>query len=256
MNWYALIKIAVPVPQVENLPSFQGVEPPFGYISIDERMTPDEAKEQLNEYPEMKYVGSGFYGTAFTWPGERIMKYTVHRDEVSAAHVLMELQEQRGGPLPGVVTVFDVKKMKDVYAIVLEKVDPLSSSEKQIFMELTRIPFPTKTWADLALSYVLEAAPQKRKKFGPEYSKLFDDVLTKLETLLKNLAAIKASSWDLHTDNVGKRQDGEFVVLDIGGLYNENSKLIDELPFQTQDKLRKSFPEKDLGQKEEPRINE
>jgi len=198
MNWYSKLKQAD-----FPLPSFDYKDPNDedrlrgGFHSVDSDMTEEDAKKQEQKHPKLTYEGSGSYGVAFVNEGNMVIKYTTHYSEFASANHILILQEQLGGRIPGFVKVIDTEKLKnDVFAIVMEKLEPLNNKE-QCFVKAVR----TGAYSEF------------------ENDPFFLEVSTKYEKMLFDIDRSGGDPWDAHRYNIGKLPNGQYVMFDLGGLF-------------------------------------
>lgn len=80
-------------------------------------------------FKKIKYVGEGHFGMAFDVGNNKILKLTGNEDEVRG------IKKVLGKDIPGVVHYYDVKHYpsSNVYAILMDKVKPLSKKEETIY---------------------------------------------------------------------------------------------------------------------------
>jgi len=216
MNWYKNIKIAVPLPEAtwsqENQPSGTS-----GIRAVNKYMTEEDAKKQTEKHPGLALLGGGSYGIAYS-KGDVAVKYTTDKSEVQSAKIIF--QKQNGKPLPGIVQVFDIEKVNEmVFSIIIEKVNPVPKNEIKILSILlwnrdmlpnirNNMNYYEKINKDLNSSGINTNASDD-----------LDNVIDKASILTQNIIGIGGSLEDLHTQNVGCRKTGEYVILDLGGLF-------------------------------------
>ena len=143
MNWYHSIKIAEPLPTILNVPKSARF-PGQTFNSLNNLIDDEQAKKEDELYGKQKYLGQGSYGIASQVGQDQVVKYTTDPTEYNAAIELLKIQKSySNGTIPGVVKVFDARKLGDknyqkVYAIVLEKVFPLIKTEIDIVHYLNK----------------------------------------------------------------------------------------------------------------------
>lgn len=200
----------------------------LGAIYLDERLTPEQAEQIGHRHPSLKWLGEGVQGIAYQFgeesiPGDPLMKLTISTVEFETAQKIMKLQKKFGGKIPGVVQIFNARKLTDnlvqnVYEIYLERVRNLNETEEKIVAKL--------------YFYKLGQLPKKmynlirniRGRFPDVSREEYLDVVRKFLRLVRQLEFIdpigKGSNefWDLEGFNVGVEENGEYVLLDIGGM--------------------------------------
>jgi len=216
MNWYQMIKeSAPPLPSEMDIPEFKPRQyGSNGVRKIRDKLTEEEALQESQSHPILPYIGSGFYGIAYGLDEDIVVKYTDDFREYISAKTILEMQEEKGS-LPGIVTIFYVEQMpkSDIYKIYLERVDPLSEQEKRLIAGFYNayqegIDFIEYTFSDFYEEY---------EEFGS--SNMNQEIFDKYVILVKKLTSIGASLSDLHEDNIGIDKNGEYVILDVGGLF-------------------------------------
>jgi hypothetical protein len=231
MNWYRKVKIAIPLPSVvEDIPSNN--ESGYGLRDVDISMPEDVAKEEAQRFNKrMPYLGSGSYGVAFGVGAGMAVKYTVDKYEAQCATRLMEIQKEIGSSLAGIVRIYDVRELKvnpdvkqeegfvrekKLFAITLERVEHLSPGEDDAYQVLrkmqTSFGFDPTT---MAYEEFIQAG--RREEFGVEMDCVTEHYFNKYVRFMASIHEI-GSSHDAHHKNIGKRINGEWVLLDIGGL--------------------------------------
>jgi hypothetical protein len=152
----------------------------FGFDSIDKRMSEDTALQEEQKYPDMGYLDQGNTGMAYVHK-DIVVKYTPLESEAKAAEYIQVQQP------PCVVQIYEVRQVQEnppLWAILAEKVKPLSKNEK-ISMEL---------------------------EDDREMNNRIDEM-----TLCLHEHGL--SDNDVHNGNVGWRGD-DLVLLDVGGSYH------------------------------------
>lgn len=158
---------------------------------------------------KVKYMNAGAFGMAFIADDDKIIKLTSQRSEASEVRGLI------GENTPGCVEYYDIvySKKFDIYAILMQKSDPITKKEKEIFdvfLEDDINHFDKNQLDDL---YKKKLGVTKEEFIN--YAKEFIDLKEKLEE--NNI-----STNDLHPGNMG-RVDGKLVHFDImKGFTGEN----------------------------------
>jgi len=216
MNWYKTIKIAIPLPDAmwENPDVIQ--YPKGGVKKVNDNMTNEEAAKQTKKHPGLRGLDFGENGVAFTKSDKRgdvVVKYTTDRTELISAQKLLQLQ--KGKPLPGIVQVFSVEQINPkTFALVLERANRIPRNE----VHYARTILQRLLWNESIPRQTLIVDLSQKLQTGMN-EPLFLSVFGKVETLIKNVRAIRGSTQELHSMNIGTRNTGEYVLLDVGGLF-------------------------------------
>jgi hypothetical protein len=160
----------------------------------------------MEEYGELTYLGSGYYGIAYGANGGNVIKLTRDKTEHENALRIMGMGEDPSG----VVKVFNSKDIGNGYFVLeLEKVRPISNMEKEALHYISIMERSNVEYEEMWDMYRQHAKTPLDKK--PFYN--FTD---KYMDLMLNLFTIGMDS-DIHRNNVGKSPStGELVLLDIG----------------------------------------
>jgi len=107
----------------------------------------------------LSYLGSGSFGSAFTLD-DKVLKITTDKNEVDNIEFL------RKKDFAGIVSYYDIRKInlyindelydnKDLYAIIMDKVEPLSDVELECYRILYRIGFISRDKEQLRFEYTI-----------------------------------------------------------------------------------------------------
>lgn len=239
MNWYQYIKFSMALPEVEDYPQ------PFGEMTYPEDNYQDIVRynigsiEELDKtlqdtsifdkYGPLRYLGSGTSGVAYYDAGSgKVVKVTFDETEYEAAQAVMEYNSMMNGTLPHIVQVFDVEKVpegegisQEFYILVIEKVYELDDMEK----EIVRFISENTGYAPQHLSGYFRETNKRRiledwknsefadmidtNSFIEVYEKFYDMINFLIEEM-------GLAPFDIHQDNIGKRADGTYVLMDLG----------------------------------------
>ena len=182
---------------------------------------------------QLKQVGVGTRGTAYSVGNDKVLKVTADDKEALASLKLV------GQDLPSVVRIFDVWRFGDTgfYGIYQESLVPLSKPESDrinnaLLMTLLPVWIAKNgyNWEVAKTKTIEYVVYQMKRKFGnntrsPEaiaYMKQANEdwnLLSKtlnLRGMLESLASVGISYHDFHAGNLMKRQDGTTVLIDLG----------------------------------------
>ena len=200
-NWYSLFRQArQALPIMEDMPM---VYEKRGIDKVDAMMRENVAEQESKIYPDLKYLGHGGYGLVGESLGKAI-KYTTEKDEIDTAVKLLKAQKNRGVKhLPGIVAIYNIRKMNpSLAAIEIEKVKPLSGEDN------------VRAFYLLSRNTDIPDVHEQLKRNVPE------NVLVAMEQGIANVkhlaTELKLNIVDFHDGNVGFNSQGEFVVLDLG----------------------------------------
>jgi len=229
MNWYKEIKLAAP-----PLPSYRGVDDdkevvsrsPIGIEEVERRLSKEKAKQEALAHPNLEYLGSGIYGVAYELGQDVAVKYTTDFSEFTSAKKILGMQQERGGRnLPGMVTIFYAAKIytTGIYKIYMERVEPLSENERNAV-----IIFNRSRNSRIEIDDITELDFINFRKNISNYNKallrqipieIAEMTFNKYKELLISLNSIGALTVDAHQNNIGKNANGDYVMLDLGGLF-------------------------------------
>ncbi|KKN50718.1 hypothetical protein LCGC14_0629790 [marine sediment metagenome] len=162
---------AMPIPFEGTIPNIHE-EDRTGAWSLGRDMPEELAETEEKRSPQMTWLGHGNRGVAYDLGNDTVLKYTSEISEIYAAKRLME------NPIPCTVDVYSVEQLptSDIYALVLEKVQPMKEETASTYFE------------DI-----------------PEVSELID--------CLKEHGY---QTNDVNWKNVGWNKEGRLVLLDVG----------------------------------------
>ena len=217
-----IYRIAIPIPfenDVKNLaPDMEPYKMKDGPERIDQKYTKKQVKNIEQQFPNAKPIGFGGMGIAYDIGGNKILKVTIDETELDAATRLIEK------PLDTHANVYQVNE-QDSY-IILEKLTPLTKSQKDIYMRLYRTYF----WKDKQTGLTNKINPITNREQLIEYIKsinyehefantqetfyLMDAMVQFVSKLIKN--GLIPHLLDIHKDNVGFDKNGNIKILDLG----------------------------------------
>jgi len=221
MNWYRIIKIAVPLPNVTNEYPNLPEHKMWAIEDLDRDIT-EKTKQELDK-DERAYLDRGGYGIAYDYSEGVIEKITRDIRELDNALEIMKMQEKNNDEaLPWIVKVFDAKQIQGgennneipIYRLLLEKVIPLTEQERHIFEDNL---FPMLRINDLEL-YLLKLKDSDNYIYRTyEEKMLVISFIKKMAPFVNHIKRNHVETWDLTPANVGFRGD-QLVILDLGVL--------------------------------------
>jgi hypothetical protein len=230
-----IVHEAMPLPEVDNYPHYVDQEG-----SLKQKL--DQSIKDEIEDPEGKldYFDQGSYGLVFSPQSDskKVVKYTFDRTEIQAARKVWDYQKLWGTLPQHIVGLYDfgpVPNSEGVYRLVLEKVNSLSEEEQVIVGELYQIqmeyflsddPENDDYIQDTFNSLISEGEYSKKWKTftntprsseGKEkIRRLIRDYFNMGEWLMENGFTMD----EAHSRNIGRRDNGDLVMLDYGMLSN------------------------------------
>jgi len=229
-NWYKLTKESMPLPRAT-------------YPEEGERNYDDFYKrvmdQQLPDYPEqdpegdLNYLGSGIGGMAFESgnSADKVVKFTFDKEEFEAAQALMQWQKQHGSFHPCAVGVYEASQVSKgsgeaggpdgVYRLVTERVrDVREYGDRADKLISWILRLPSSYWTDREkLIGGMSEFYRKYDVANPKEKEIYEMVANKHLDLLDKMNRMGVKHHDLHGGNVGIREDGTFVALDLGGMF-------------------------------------
>lgn len=181
---------------------------------------------------DLSFLQSGQMGGA-TWTVDSnpnlVIKYTRDKSEIESAEKLAELKKEHG-KLPFVVDIYEfgeVPNSEGVYRLVVEKVIPLNKTKYREYLYLLFdwngghsysskkgvSPYVFFHRYDLESAKKVFESESENEKFD---EKLYLETSSKMAELIKQMENFNFRSNDMHLGNMGVRNDGSFVILDIG----------------------------------------
>lgn len=193
MNWYTTSKLAMPLPLAVNAPKLTGG--PVG--AIHEKLTQPQADQINQDHPNLHFLGQGSAGLAYGYNDPtKVVKLTRDGMEAERAKTLINQ------PAKCHVKVFDVQEAgQGVWKLVLEKVRPLQDEEIEVF--------------DLVHAYGNQVLKNKYATQNYEPS-LIRKCIQEYQQLTQCLRAAGVSDEDAQGENLGRRNNGQLVLLDVG----------------------------------------
>jgi len=152
---------------------------------------------------------------------------TISPEEFENVRKILKLQKKYGGQVPGIVHVFYAEKTTDnmagnVYQIYTEHVQQLDSSVANT-VELIcgyRLGQDSAETGPLIGEIFHKAKIEKR--YHMNYVK-YVSVVGRFLRLVASLNRVAPNGrhtfWDLHDFNIGVKDNGEYVLFDIGRIY-------------------------------------
>jgi hypothetical protein len=194
----------------------------YGLKDLDEAM-PEELEDPEGE---LNFLGQGHAGGA-AWTSvsdpNKVVKYTMDRSEMKGAEAVKKWQDEHGGKFhPSFVGVYEydpVPDHRDLYRLVTEKVYTDWTEEEKLMFPYLQKPndetgFGVEPWENAVrrvsgtMTYALE-----------ENQVIFKEMYKKFSKMQKSLKALGMYATDIHIGNLGKRKNGDYVILDLGFLF-------------------------------------
>ena len=221
-------KIAMPFPEAKYPKNFKERNPELENRFEDEIDIGPYTDENGKEKGKAKYLGKGMRGIAYDIGSNKVIKVSPSSYEYEIAKKIMELQEGHGGPLPCVVNIYGVEKVSDVaYKITSEKVRRFNAKERSLYDNSYNIllhvigNFVDKLYFEAVsekelIDGIKKYREKRLKGRNTEITPEIEEMMFKLLKFIKCLSAYRLPQHDLHNENVGFREDGSLVLLDIG----------------------------------------
>jgi hypothetical protein len=168
----------------------------------------------------LEELGRGTYAVAYRLPDGRVLKVTTDPRSVRAAKIVLD-----AGPGPGVVHVYDVKRLADgtFWATVEEHLLDRERLSEDDQLDLDAAA-GTVQWLQLD-SRKLRAAATSLRAAGRALDRDYPDTANKAQAVKWVMEIARGISWlmdhgvrgmsDFHEGNVGIRTDGSAVVFDL-----------------------------------------
>lgn len=197
------LKMAMPLPVSENFPGYLDTD---GLYKVDQNLTHEDISNLNLNSGNLEYLGSGCKGVAYHKGNNVVIKITTDPTEEKAAEFLMNKD------ISCVIKVYCCKKIKEsprMWQIECEKVNKLSPGEEKI---VDKIIFDmehkdNKTYEDY------------EDEFGENIKLNYKALYFQVKKLCRELYGVFGTLGDIFGPNIGKRNNGELVVLDIGGFF-------------------------------------
>jgi len=233
-NWFKNIKMSdTPLPEHsvhEDIKEETGrldrrefpINPPkgrtgTGYTHVKRDMTEDTAQKMEQKYKDLELMDYGSCGVVFREKNKDNIRIKFTPDSSEYISALELMKEQRyEGRVHGFVKIFCAKEHENgIYEIVTERVAKLEKKEAEIVDIL---------YHSESLIYDGNNDVFMFKSFRRSYPELADTPLFKkvyrrYKEMILNIKDAGADSGDAWSENIGKMPDGEYVILDLGGLY-------------------------------------
>lgn len=199
MNWYTLSKSAMPLPRIQN----QYPDPNEGWAGIktvDEQLPQEQADQISKEHPTLNYLGHGANGIAYEHQNpQTLIKLTRSQQEAEASAKSMN------NPCPCTVKVLSVKQVApSAWKIERERAQPLSPEDRENLGFYGKLG-PDKSDERINRTMLSTEQKQHLSAFAREY-----------DAFLKCLQDNGISDKDTKRDNLGRNQQGQIVLFDIG----------------------------------------
>jgi hypothetical protein len=211
-----IYRLAIPIPfenDVENIaPYIEPYKMTDGPERIDNKYTKKQVKNIEQQFPNAKPIGFGGMGIAYDIGDNKILKVTIDETELDSATRLMEK------PLDTHANVYQVNEQNGY--IILEKLTPLTRSEKQIYTLLHRTRFwqnkqnKIVTNREQLIEYIKSINYEHEFSNTQETFNLMDKIIQFVSKLIKN--GLTPHLLDIHKDNVGFDNNGNMKILDLG----------------------------------------
>ncbi len=211
-----IYRIAIPIPFEEDVINLAPDMKPYKMTDGPERIDKAYSKKRVNnieqKFPNAKPIGFGGMGIAYDIGNDKILKITIDGSEFDAATKLMEK------PLNTHANVYQVNQ-QDGY-IIIEKLTPLTKSEKETYTKLYRTHFwqnrqnATITNREQLIEYIKSINYEHEFANTKETFELMDKLIQFISKLMNN--KLVPASLDIHRDNVGFDKNGNLKILDLG----------------------------------------
>jgi hypothetical protein len=218
-----IFRIAIPIP-FENQVNTLNNECFDGPSRIDQQYSQQQVNNIEKQFPNAKPIGFGNRGIAYDL-GDKILKITTDWSEIDAAIQLITK------PLDTHVTVYEINE-NDNY-IIIEKIKPLTNTQKSIFSNLIDIYndyFPQYLRKNNTIDTIKQITIQNfiaiiktlskkdiSKKWLLSKSNL-NIMIPKFVAFINKLEAEKLDPMflDIHENNVGMDKNNNIKILDLG----------------------------------------
>jgi hypothetical protein len=147
-------------------------------------------------------IGSENNGTAYDIGNNKVLKITSDENEAKSANYVRHLSNA----LKHVITVYNVHKVGNYYAIILEKITPL---EPKLYDDWNEIQhdFLNYNTTDETLWDII-----KKKKINPKFAQ---DIINQRKDILKEVKRFHLSKIEIHRKNIGFADNGNFIIFDL-----------------------------------------
>jgi hypothetical protein len=223
-------KMAMPRPKATGYPADDDAEAReygVGIEDLDTDLRQNVADGVGKEFPDLQYAGHGNHGVAYATPSrpDRVVKLTRYETEAKNA------QERIGRYSPCIVNVYSVKQIQKrktpYWQIETERVTPLKDVATKMFGDVDKIRAKEKfeRYRDLFDDFYKLANKMGFKGFPVEKfyerhptldQQHIDDAFRKYQWLISCLRAYHVGTEDVRFENIGIRNDGLWVLLDLG----------------------------------------
>jgi hypothetical protein len=192
-------------------------------------MPGDVASEEAEKYPGMSYLGEGAWGLAYDVKSGQVVKYTTDADEAISAQRIQECQSADG--CNWAARVYHIQELKTtgkpsdrakLFAIVLEKLEHLNKVEYLVINLASSSDAIKLLVADRRRGFSLVMNDIMIRLSGEGLQNITRGevigILNRFTDMLQSMATAKAKLHDVKPENIGKRADGNFAMLDMGFL--------------------------------------
>lgn len=225
LHWYNYYRISKAVPNADYPEDYDKNKKPEkdydfdayrGLKKVDKRLTQEDADQIAKDHPNLSYIKNqnGQFGVAYDIGDGKVMKLSTDSEENFNAKKIIKEQKQRGGSLSYIVHVYDITRRSDgIDQIIIEKVIPLTQQERYIYDRLWYLANNADTFGDYKNLF-----SNWSKTYGGDITQDIDEFLLAMFNLSKELERNGVEDTDAHSDNVGYRNDGSLVILDLGAI--------------------------------------
>lgn len=159
-------------------------------------------------------LGSGSYGTAFELEGNKVLKFTDHDSEVIEAYKLI------GKNYKYLAKYYDVVRLtggaeedETVYVLVMEELKPFDENEKEFSKPIwdlypSNLGVKRKEFTRSITDWHDDLDPDEVKAYVKKY---WDNI----QGMLQDCKDAGIERPDIHTGNLGRRNDGTVVFFDV-----------------------------------------
>lgn len=212
------------------------IQEEFINAELDEKVA-RQAAQQLG-YQILNKLGNGINATAYDIGDNKILKVTCSYRDARAFHRIKEVSN------PYLPKVYDVKKLicigeqyreREGYVIIAEKLQLIDGENRQTLINfLTTLKAKIHGKKALESSWVTTKDLTKPSNYKNRINnlkskgfqkKLFTDLVRSAQLLEDNGLSVG----DIHYENIGKNQHGNWVILDLGDSYCDWNFTVDSL---------------------------
>ncbi len=213
MKWFNSIKkLAMPLPKAVGYPQERNKPEDYGINFMENNLEESNADEINKEHQDLKYLGHGFNGVAYTKNDPNVViKITNDPEEAQSAR---HLQEVNCPCIPKILEVSQVQKpssgpsWKDFFQIKLEKIPFLIRNKE----EIDSVNKLSEYYQNLG------HCPKVIDLIGEKNAETIHKYYNKYKNMLDCLAEHNIFPKYTRADNIGMRNNNEYVLLDLGQL--------------------------------------